>query len=78
VYIAVGAVLIGHVAVTDFGAFTDNPVRIDSSGELKQLGGSGTPTGLAILVLVFFGISLSWVIRQVVLYRRSSGTGDSS
>jgi disulfide bond formation protein DsbB len=73
VYIAVVAALIGHVVVTDFGAFTDNPVRIDSSGELKQLGGNGTPTGLAILVLVFFGISLSWVIRQVVLYRRSSG-----
>jgi hypothetical protein len=72
-YVAVIAVLIGHVVVTDFGAFTDNPVRIDSSGELKQLGGNGTPVGLVLLVLVFFGISLSWVIRQVVLYRRSSG-----
>ena len=42
-YIAVVALLIGHVVITDFGAFTDQPVRIDSSGELKQLGGNGTP-----------------------------------
>ena len=73
-YIALIAVLIGHVAVTDVGAFTDHPVRIDSSGELKQLGGNGgTPAGLVFVVLLFFAISLSWVIRQVVLYRRSSG-----
>ena len=73
-YIALIAVLIGHVVITDFGAFTDHPVRIDSSGELKQLGGNGgTPAGLVFVVLLFFAISLSWVIRQVVLYRRSSG-----
>ena len=29
--------------------------------------------GFAVVVLLFFAISLSWVIRQVVLYRRSSG-----
>ena len=45
-YIALVAVLISHVVVTDFGAFTDHPVRIDSSGELKQLGGNGS-TALA-------------------------------
>ncbi len=73
-YAATVAVLISHVVITDFGAFTDNPVRIDSSGELKQLGSSGgSGAGFVIAVLVFLAISLSWVIRQVVLYRRSTG-----
>jgi hypothetical protein len=72
-YIVVVAVLIGHLAVTDFGAFTEHPVEIDSSGELKQLGGNGSGAGFALVVLGFFAIALSWVVRQVVLYRRSSG-----
>ena len=68
------AVLIGHLVITDFGAFTEHTIRIDSSGELKQLGSSsGGGAGFAVVVLVFFAISLSWVIRQVVLYRRSRG-----
>jgi hypothetical protein len=73
-YIVIVAVLIGHVVVTDFGAFTDHPIRTDSSGELKQLGGNGSPgAGFVVVLLLFVAISLSWVIRQVVLYRRSSG-----
>ena len=73
VYIALMAVLVGHLVVTDFGAFTEHPVRIDSSGELKQLGASGNNASFAVVVLLFVTISLSWVIRQVVLYRRSRG-----
>ena len=71
-YIALMAVLVGHLTITDLGAFTDRAVRIDSSGELKQLGtSSGGDPGFAVVVLLFLGISLSWVVRQVVLYRRS-------
>jgi hypothetical protein len=73
-YAVLVAVLVGHVAITDLGAFTDHPVRVDSSGELKQLGGNGSGGfGLVLIVFLFFGISLSWVIRQVVRYRSSSG-----
>ncbi len=72
-YIVLMAVLVGHLTITDFGAFTEHPVRIDSSGELKQLGGSGNNAGFAVVLLLFVTISLSWVVRQVVLYRRSSG-----
>ncbi len=73
-YTVLTAVLIDHVVRTDFGAFTEHTVRIDSSGELKQLGTSnGGGAGFAVVVLLFLGISLSWVIRQVVRYRRSSG-----
>jgi hypothetical protein len=73
-YLVLVAVLLSHVVVTDFGAFTEHPVRIDSSGELKELGSSGGDgAGFAAVVLLFVAISLSWVIRQVVRYRRSSG-----
>jgi len=72
-YIALMAVLVGHLVITDLGAFTEHSVRIDSSGELKQLGTSGNNAGFVVVVLLFLAISLSWVIRQVVLYRRSSG-----
>ena len=73
-YIALMAVLVEHLVVTDWGAFTEHTLRIDSSGELKQLGtnSSGGP-GFAVVVIGFLAISLSWVVRQVVLYRRSSG-----
>ena len=72
-YSALMAALVGHLTITDFGAFTEHTIRIDSSGELKQLGGSSGGAGLTVVVLLFFAISLSWVIRQVVLYRRSTG-----
>jgi hypothetical protein len=73
VYIALISVLVVHLAVTDFGAFTDRTLRVDSSGELKQLGGNGNNAAFALIALSFFAVSLSWVIRQLVLYRRSSG-----
>ena len=72
-YVALISVLIVHLSITDFGAFTDHTVRIDSSGELKQLGSSGSNAGFVLVVLPFFAISLSWVVRQVVRYRRSTG-----
>jgi hypothetical protein len=73
-YIALVAFLLGHLTITDLGAFTEHTVRIDSSGELKQLGSSGNnDAGFAVVVLLFFAISASWVVRQAVLYRRSKG-----
>ena len=73
-YAALMAVLVVHITITDLGAFTDRVVRIDSSGELKQLGtNSGGNAAFGVVVLLFLAISFSWVIRQVVLYRRSSG-----
>jgi len=71
-YIALAGVLLGHLLVTDFGAFTDRTIKVDSSGELKTLGGSGGPA-LAIIALIYLAISVAWIIRQVVLYRRSTG-----
>ena len=74
VYAACMAALVVQLTITDLGAFTDRVIRIDSSGELKQLGTSSSGgADFAVVVLIFLGISLSWVVRQVVLYRRSSG-----
>ena len=42
VYAALMAVLVGSLVITDLGAFTDRVLKIDSSGELKQLGTGGT------------------------------------
>jgi len=73
-FIALIAVLLGHVTITDFGAFTEHTVRVDDSGELTQLGSSsGNDAGFAVVILLFFAITASWVIRQAVLYRGSSG-----
>lgn len=72
-YTALMAVLVGHLTITDSGAFTESRIRIDSSGELKQLGSSGGNGAFGLVVLLFVAISLSWVIRQVVRFRRSSG-----
>jgi hypothetical protein len=73
VYCALMAVLVVHLTVVDFGAFTEQHLRVDSSGELKQLGSGSGGAGLAVIVLGFLAISLSWVIRQIVVYRGSSG-----
>jgi hypothetical protein len=71
-YGALAAVLLAHLVMLDLHAFTDHPVRVDSSGELKSLGGGGSG-GFAALGLLYFAISLSWVIRQLVVYRKSTG-----
>ena len=73
-YGALMAVLVVQLTITDLGAFTDRVVKIDSSGELKQLSSSsGGGPAFVLVLLLFLGISLSWVVRQVVRYRRSSG-----
>jgi len=72
-YLVLVAVFVVHLVVIDFAAFTEHAVRIDSSGELKPLGNGGTGPGFLVVVLGYLAISLAWVIRQVVLYRRSTG-----
>jgi hypothetical protein len=74
VYLAVCVTLVIGFATKDVAAFTDKTVHVDSSGELVTLGGSGkTNAVVPVLFLVFVLISLSWVVRQIVVYRRATG-----
>ncbi len=76
VYCAVCVTLLIGTATKDVAAFTDRQVQVDSSGELLTFSGSSGSAADAVgpvLFLVFAVISLSWVIRQVVAYRRSIG-----
>ncbi|MDX6481991.1 MAG: hypothetical protein QOG85_2501 [Gaiellaceae bacterium] len=73
VYIADMAVWVGHLTVIDFAAFTKHTIRIDSSGQLKHLTDDGGGAVFLVIILLFLGISLSWVVRQVVVYRHSTG-----
>jgi hypothetical protein len=65
-------VLLGYLAYQDSAAFMQQPLKLDDSGELKVLGQGGGP-GFVAIALTYLLVSLSWVVRQVVAYRRSSG-----
>ena len=74
VYIADMTVWLGHLTVIDFAAFTDHTIRIASSGQLEQVATDDSGGAVFLVIIVgFLGISLSWVIRQIVVYRRSTG-----
>jgi hypothetical protein len=75
-YAVVAATFVGSLAYRDLGAFTDRPVVVDSSGELKALGAN--PSGIlgiaaAVLVIAYASIAVSWVVAQIRAYRRSAG-----
>jgi hypothetical protein len=73
---AYGAVCLLFVVATgiaDAGAFTDRPLRIDSGGNLAALD-RGSYVGVTVpLFLLYAAIALSWVVRQVVAFRSSTG-----
>jgi hypothetical protein len=75
-YLALSVIFLLSIGIQDVGAFTDRTVSVDSAGELAALG--GTPQGLSAAfsfgLLGLWGlIGLSWVVRLVLDYRRSSG-----
>jgi hypothetical protein len=73
-YLAICVTLLIGFAIKDVAAFTVRTVRVDSSGELVTLSGSGkTSPVVPVLFLLFALISLSWVVRQIVAYRRATG-----
>jgi len=76
VYLAVCVILLIGTATKDAAAFTVRDVQVDSSGELltfsRQSGGISDVVGLVGFMILAI-ISLSWVVRQVVAYRRATG-----
>jgi len=73
-YVTLAVAFVAVVGVTDISAFTDRRIRVDSSGELTKLGGSHGGAVVALLLLfAFVALGFSWVVRQLVAYRRSTG-----
>ncbi len=74
-YVTLAVAFVAVVGVTNISAFTDRRIRVDSSGELTKLGGShgGAVVASILLLFAFVALSFSWVVRQLVAYRRSTG-----
>ncbi len=77
-YGAVIATFVVAVGAKDAAVFTDRRIRVDSTGELTSLGNSTSPGPVAaaaekVLFLAYAVIGLSWVARQLLRYRRSTG-----
>ena len=76
IYAAASLALLSGTAVTDLTAFTVRTVHVDSSGELQSLSGSQDSLSAkvgAFLFLVWLILALSWVVRQVLAFRSSTG-----
>jgi hypothetical protein len=73
-YLVCAAVFVIAVGVGERGAFTDRRITVDSSGALAHTSSSSASSALtAVLFIAYALLSLSWVARQVVAYRRSTG-----
>jgi hypothetical protein len=75
-YVALSTLFVAAVGTADIGVFTDRRIKVDSSGELARLAGSSNSTASTvegILALVYALLTLSWVVRQLISYRRSTG-----
>ena len=76
-YVGAGALLLGGVAVQDLGAFTARHVEIGRSGELASFSHQSSNPWLAafpvVLFLVLTGCALSWVVRQLLIFRSATG-----
>jgi hypothetical protein len=74
VYLAICVTFLIGFATKDVAAFTERTVQVDSSGELVTMGQTGKANPVVpVLFVVFVLISLSWVVRQIVAYRRATG-----
>ena len=69
-YGAVCALFLIATGITDLGAFTDQSLRIDSSGNLTALDQAGVTGPLTAL---YVALALSWVIKQVFALGRATG-----
>jgi hypothetical protein len=74
-YLICAAVVVVGFGVEGRGAFTDRRIAVDSSGALAHTGNKGgfLSALTAALFIAYALLSLSWVVRQVVAYRRSTG-----
>ena len=69
-YGVVSALWLIDAAAKDVGAFTDQRLRIDSSGNLTSLDQAGV---MGPLTALWVALALSWVVMQVLALRRARG-----
>jgi hypothetical protein len=76
-YIAFGGLVVAAIAIGDVKVFSDRHLQLDSIGELSSFNASNSHDWVTTLVLVmllgYALLAMSWVVRQVVSYRRSAG-----
>ena len=70
-YFALCALVLVGSGIVDAALITAHRLRIDSSGELTAFDGGGPASAVAALVYVC--LSLSFVVRLVISYRKSAG-----
>jgi MFS family permease len=74
-YAASAVVMLGTVAWLDSPALLDRHIRVDSSGQIRAI---DYPSGwesaaLHVTLVVFLVLTLAFVLRQVLAFRRSTG-----
>ena len=73
-YLVCVSVFVIGLGIAGRGAFTHRRITVDSSGALAHTGKSGLASALTAVVFIAYALlSLSWVVRQVIAYRRSAG-----
>jgi hypothetical protein len=77
VYAALTAFILVVIAINNAGALTDRHVLVDSNGALVRPSHQSTSTVASVIwsgiLLLYVGIALAWVLRQVLGYRGSTG-----
>lgn len=71
VYVAVCALILISTAIADLGAFTDQHIQVDSTGELTAYNENAGHDLAAVLFPVYALLALAFVIRQVFAYRHA-------
>jgi len=71
VYVAVCVLILISTAIADVGAFTDQHIQVDSTGELTAYNQNAGHDLAALLFPVYGLLALAFVIRQFFAYRRA-------
>jgi hypothetical protein len=76
-YIAFCGLVVIAIVIGDAKVFSDRHPQLDSTGELNSFNASNTHDWVTtfehVMVLSYALLAMSWVVRQIVRYRRSVG-----
>jgi uncharacterized membrane protein len=72
-YVVVCVLILISTAIADVGAFTDQHIEVDSTGELTAYNQNAGHDLAALLFPVYGVLALAFVIRQLFVYRHATG-----